>query len=61
MNDEVIISKENDGFAISVYPPKGVVKPRLPFLQPGNFYRDFRGAKYIITSSTVDEYGAELV
>lgn len=58
MNDEVIISKGRDGFiTISVHPPKDVMKPRLPFLQPGNFYRDFRGARYRITSSMMDEYG----
>lgn len=58
MNDEVIISKskEYDGFTISVHPPKDVMKPQLPFLQPGNFYQDFQGARYRIISSMMDEY-----
>lgn len=56
MNDEVIISKGRGGFIISVHPPKGAVKPQLPFLQPGNFYQDFRGMRYRITSSMMDEF-----
>ena len=57
MNDDVYVGRKGDGFTISVNPPKGEMMPRLPFLQPGNFYQDFRGMRYRITSSMVDEYG----
>jgi hypothetical protein len=45
----------NSQYVISVYPEGDETVPRLPFLQPGNYYSDIEGNQYRILRSTMDE------
>lgn len=60
----VSVEKQGRFFSIAMWPEEGESTPRLPFLQPGNFYTDIQGNCYRIMQSEVEEhrrgsYGAE--
>ena len=59
MSDEVYLCGPSSGSWIITVSPTESTIPKLPFLQPGNFFGAYDGEKYRITASTMDQFGED--